>query len=105
VYATLGEEIRAEELFAAAAAADQRSLEGAAGGDERAQLLFSLARTLVAQGFPVEAATTASAAHRTAVSAGTRLQIELWLSELADQRSAQRLEAQRLASPPLTADP
>jgi tetratricopeptide (TPR) repeat protein len=72
LYATLEEETRAAELFAAAIAADQRSLEVAEGADTRAQLLFSLARTLAAQGLPVEAANTAARARRTAVSARTR---------------------------------
>jgi tetratricopeptide (TPR) repeat protein len=100
LYAILGEGIRAEELLAAAVAADQRSLEMAAGADERAQLLLSLARTLVAQGLPVEAATTAATGHRTAVSASTRHEIERWLSELEDQRSAAPSDVQRLAPPP-----
>jgi hypothetical protein len=89
VYATLGQETRAAELLAAAVAADQRALEVTTGGDERAQLLFSLARTLAAQGSPGEAATTATTAHRTAVSAIIRAEIERWLSELHDHRSAQ----------------
>jgi hypothetical protein len=97
VYATLGQEsrasellaaARASELLAAAVAADQRALEVTTGGDERAQLLFSLARTLAAQGSPGEAATTATTAHRTAVSAIIRAEIERWLSELHDDRSA-----------------
>lgn len=89
VYAILGEETRAAELLTAAIAADQRALEVTTGEDERAQLLFSLARTLAAQGFPVEAATNATTAHRTAVSAFLRAEIERWLSELNDHRSAQ----------------
>lgn len=87
LYATLGEDTRAAELLAAAIAADQRSLEMASEAEERARLLLSLARTLVAQGLPVEAAKTAAAAHRTAVSARTRLEIERWLSELDNHRS------------------
>ena len=89
LYATIGEDTRAAELLAAAIAADQRALEVTTGEDERAQLLFSLARTLAAQGFPVEAATNATTAHRTAVSAFLRAEIERWLSELNDHRSAQ----------------
>lgn len=104
LYARLGERARADELLAAAVAADQRSLEMAAGADERAQLLLSLARTLVAQGFPVEAASAAATAHQTAVSARTRHEIARWLSELEIHRAAERTDPQRLASPPSPAD-
>lgn len=87
VYARLGEGTQAEEAFAAALAADERALESAVEADERAQLLFSLAHTLSAQGSLDEAASMASRGLQTAVSAKTRRDIRYWRAQL-EQRTA-----------------
>ena len=82
LYASLGEPEAAEAAFSTALVVDQHLLPKAATADERAELMWSLARTLRAQGLQDEARTTADRAEATASSARLRRELRLWSHEL-----------------------
>jgi len=82
LYDAFGEQESADKAFAAAIAADRRALEAAEDADQRAELMWSMARTLRAQGRPHEATSAAAQAQRTATSARLRRELAHWLQEL-----------------------
>lgn len=88
LYARFGEGTQAEEAFAAALTADERSLETTEEADERARLLLSLARTLSAQGLLDEAASMTRRAQQMAVAASTRDDVRRWKAQLEEKLAA-----------------
>ncbi len=81
LYAAVGDKSTARAAFAAAMAADRNSLQTVDDANARAELMWSMARTLLAEGRTEEARREATQARQTAMSGRLRFSIERWLQD------------------------